>query len=40
LALAQNQLATAQAKYAPLDAANKAAQTAYVNALDAYSRAA
>jgi hypothetical protein len=40
LALAQNQLATAQAKYAPLDAANKAAQTAYVNALDAYTRAA
>jgi hypothetical protein len=40
LALAQNQLATAQAKYAPLDAANKAAQTAYVNALDSYTRAA
>ena len=40
LAAAENQLATAQARYAPLDAANKAAQTAYVNALDAYSRAA
>jgi hypothetical protein len=39
LAAAETQLATAQAKYAPLDAANKAAQTAYVNALDAYSRA-
>ena len=29
-----------QSQYATLDAANKSAQTAYVNALDAYSRAA
>lgn len=34
-----NLLSEKQREFAPLDAANKAAQTAYVNALDAYTRA-
>lgn len=34
-----NLLNEKQREFAPLDAANKAAQTAYVNALDAYTRA-
>jgi hypothetical protein len=39
LAFKNNLLSEKQRNFAPLDAANKAAQTAYVNALDAYSRA-
>jgi hypothetical protein len=40
LASKNNLLSEKQREFAPLDAANKTAQTAYVNALDAYSRAA
>jgi hypothetical protein len=39
LAFKTNLLNEKQREFAPLDAANKAAQTAFVNALDAYARA-